>query len=68
MHLIPGFMKPAMLNLSKTLPKNDSQKNLFMILFVEVEITNKGQRDKKLDMIIGANKDNVCSIDIHGHF
>ena len=68
MHLIPGFMKPMMLYLSKTLPKNDPKKNLFMILFDEVKITNKGQLDRKLDMIIGANKDNVCSINIHAHF
>ena len=61
-HLTPGFMKPIMLYLSKVLPTKDPYKCAMGLLFDETKVTNKGSLDKKLDMIIGANKNNVCVV------
>ena len=59
MHLTPGFMRPMMVYLSRTLVDLSPYKRLSILLFDDVKITEKGQLDRKLDMIIGANKDTV---------
>ena len=59
-HLTPGFMKPVLLYLSKVLPQKTLYQCVMALLFDETKVTNKASLDKKLDMIIGANANNVC--------
>ena len=59
MHLTPGFLKPMMAYLSKILPLKEKSKRACMLLFDETKVTNRGHLDKKLDMVIGANKKDV---------
>ena len=62
MHLIPGFLLPILAYMARIMPLLSRRQRACCLLFDESKITNRGHIDRKLDMIIGANKDNVSKI------
>ena len=54
-HFTPGIVKLALAYLNKILPEMPEKDRLCSLLFDEIKTTNRGQMDKKLDMVIGEN-------------